>query len=184
MLRSPKRWSRIVKIAAQHNFSASAPNRIRGPSRVSCSAESGRPLRFSGSLSQRHQTAGSRRIYGRISRKARRPRPTSALRQDYTHSTAAHRRFPDLPYPAHPESSPGRSPRLRPGRTGGTCPHCTEKEDDANKVERLVPNRPRPCCFLPGSETSLTPSVRALADKGTWVRIPIPPIEGRVTLRV
>jgi len=46
--------------------------------------------------------------------------------------------------------------------------HCTEKEDDANKVDDRLPNQRQPCCFLrelePGS-TQFAP-VRPIKEPG------------------
>ena len=60
MVRSPKRWDRIVEIAAQHQFAASTGAGFEGPREFPGCAESSRPAPFSRSFSHRHQTARPR----------------------------------------------------------------------------------------------------------------------------
>jgi exoribonuclease-2 len=57
---------------------------------------------------------------------------------------------------------------------------CTQKEDDANKVERLV----RKCIAATVMRSHIgekfTAIVTGASDKGTWVRVSTPPVEGRL----
>ena len=62
----------------------------------------------------------------------------------------------------------------------GLARHCTLKEDDANKVERLV----RKSAFALMLEARIGESFDAIvtgaAPKGTWVRVDGQPVEGRL----
>lgn len=104
--------------------------------------------------------------------------------KDYTHSTAPNRRFPDL-----------ITQRILKATLGGTptsysreelvvlARHCTEKEDDANKVERLVAKYAAAMMLASRIGDQFDAICTGAADKGTWVRIFQPPIEGRFLYR-
>ena len=58
---------------------------------------------------------------------------------------------------------------------------CTQKEDDANKVERLVTKAAAALLLQSRIGERFEGIVTGAADKGTWVRIFQPPVEGRLT---
>ena len=58
--------------------------------------------------------------------------------------------------------------------------HCTEKEDDANKVERLVAKSAAAMLLSSRIGEQFEAICTGAAEKGTWVRIFQPPIEGRL----
>jgi exoribonuclease-2 len=58
--------------------------------------------------------------------------------------------------------------------------HCTTMEDDANKVERLVAKSAAAMLLSSRIGEQFEALCTGAADKGTWVRILNPPIEGRL----
>jgi exoribonuclease-2 len=101
--------------------------------------------------------------------------------KDYTHSTAPNRRFPDLT----------TQRILKAALDGWPMPysrdelvelarHCTEKENDANKVERLVAKSAAAMLLSSRIGDQFDAMCTGAADKGTWVRIFNPPVEGRL----
>ncbi len=101
--------------------------------------------------------------------------------RDYTHSTAPNRRFPDL-----------LTQRvLKAALAGGASPygndelaalarHCTEQEGNAAKVERQVLKSAAALLLAPRLGERFDAMVTGASEKGTWVRIFQPAVEGKL----
>jgi VacB/RNase II family 3'-5' exoribonuclease len=100
---------------------------------------------------------------------------------DYAHSTAPNRRFPDLLIQR----------LLKAALTGSQQPykneeltelarHCTEQEDAAKKVERQVVKSAGAMLLSARIGEKFDATVTGSSEKGTWVRIFHPPIEGKL----
>jgi exoribonuclease R len=100
---------------------------------------------------------------------------------DYTHSTAPNRRYPDLLTQRLLKAALAGAPAPYSNDQLDTlADRCTKKENDVQKVERLL-RKAAAACLLEGQiGREFDGIVTGASDKGTWVRIFDPPVEGRV----
>jgi exoribonuclease-2 len=101
--------------------------------------------------------------------------------QHYSHSTAPNRRYPDLLTQRLLKAAVvGKGALYAIPELESLSEHCTQKEDDANKVERLV----RKCIAATVMRSHIGEKFAAIvtgaSDKGTWVRVSTPPVEGKL----
>ena len=100
---------------------------------------------------------------------------------DYTHSTAPNRRFADLVTQRLLKAVlAGAPPPYDDAALDQIARHCTEREDAARKVERQV-RKVAAAASLAGSiGRTFDAIVTGTNDRGTFVRVLAPPVEGRV----
>jgi len=180
ILRTPERWERIVALAATLG------------ERLPPQADSGALEAFL----VKHQRADPLRfpdlalsvvkLLGSGEYTALRPGETPdghfglAVR-DYTHSTAPNRRFPDLITQRQLKASlAGRPPAYGDAELDGLASHCTAQEDAATKVERQVRKSAAAMLLAPRIGERFDALVTGAAEKGTWVRVLRPAVEGRL----
>jgi exoribonuclease-2 len=180
VLRSPKRWDRIVELATGLGDPLPA-----APDAVALEAFLNRrraaaPEKFP-DLSLAVVKLIGRGEYAIDLPGGEAPGHFGLAVKDYTHSTAPNRRFPDLI----------TQRLLKAAMAGAPLPYtnqeltelaqrCTEREDAATKVERQV--RKSAAALLLSSRIGelFDAIVTGASEKGTWVRIFQPPIEGRL----
>jgi len=180
MVRSPKRWERIVEIAAQHKFKLPAQPDSKSLEEFLAAQKTADPLRFPDlSLAVIKLLGPGEYVVEAPDETA--PGHFGLAVKDYTHSTAPNRRFPDLITQRILQAALGGS-LLSYSRDELTelARHCTEKENDANKVERLVTKSAAAMLLSSRIGDRFDAICTGAADKGTWVRIFRPPIEGRL----
>ena len=180
VVRSPKRWDRIVEIAAQHNYQLTPQPDSKALALFLANQKAADPFRFPDLSLVIIKLLGSGEYVVELPNETM-PGHFGLAVKDYTHSTAPNRRFPDLITQRILKATMGGSPMpYSQAELVELARHCTEKEDDANKVERLVAKSAAAMLLSSRIGDQFDAICTGAADKGTWVRIFHPPIEGRL----
>jgi len=180
VVRAPKRWDRIVEIAAQHNFQLPAQPDSKALSDFLVKQKAADPLRFPDLSLIIIKLLGAGEYVVELPNQTA-PGHFGLAVKDYTHSTAPNRRFPDLITQRILKSTLSGSPvPYTDSELSELAQRCTEKEDDANKVERQVAKSAAAMLLSVRIGDLFDAICTGAADKGTWVRIFQPPIEGRL----
>jgi exoribonuclease-2 len=101
--------------------------------------------------------------------------------RDYTHSTAPNRRFPDLvTHRLLKHALEGTGQGYSADELYPLATHCTAQEDSAEKVERQVRKSAAALLLEHKVGARFEAVVTGRSDKGTWVRVLAPPVEGKL----
>ena len=180
VVRSPKRWDRIVEIAAQHNSPLPPEPDSKALADFLTKQKAADPLRFPDLSLVIIKLLGSGEYIIELPNETALGHFGLAVK-DYTHSTAPNRRFPDLITQRMLKATLGGLPLpYIQSELIELAKYCTLKEDDANKVERRVAKSAAAMLLSSRIGGQFDAICTGAADKGTWVRIFQPPIEGRL----
>ena len=180
VVRVPKRWDRIVELAAASKFKLPAEPDSKALDQFLLSAKSSNPAGFPDLSLSVIKLLGPGEYVLEL------PGENSAGHfglavKDYTHSTAPNRRYPDLitqrllKSALYKTSVPYSSEEL-----SVLASHCTLMEDGARKVERQIGKSTAALLMERSLGQQFDGLVTGVSDKGVWVRIFNPPIEGKV----
>jgi VacB/RNase II family 3'-5' exoribonuclease len=180
VLRAPERWGRLVELAA--GLGGHLPPAPDARALEAFLAERHRldPTRFPDlSLSVVKLLGSGEYVVERPGQSA--DGHFGLATRDYSHSTAPNRRFPDLIAGRLLKAAmAGRSAPYTGDDLDGLARHCTEQEDNAAKVERQVQKSAAALLLASRIGAQFDGIVTGASDKGTWVRILQPNVEGKL----
>ncbi|MHB8623508.1 MAG: RNB domain-containing ribonuclease [Sulfuricaulis sp.] len=180
VVRTPKRWDRIVELAAEWKFTLPQEPDSKALDKFLMSAKAIDDLRFPDLSLSVIKLLGAGEYVVELPGDSAAGHFGLAIK-DYTHSTAPNRRYPDLIMQRLLKAAMAGSPVFYANdELVALAKHCTEKEDAAKKVERQVGKSAAAMLLESRIGEQFDAIVTGASDKGTWVRLFHPPIEGRL----
>ena len=180
VVRVPERWDRIVELAARHGGRLPAAPDPRALEAFLVARRAADPLRFP------DLSLSVVKLMGRGEYVLERPGDQighfGLAVRDYTHSTAPNRRYPDLITQRLLKAAlAGRPSPYDDAVLAELAGHCSDQENAADKVERQVRKSAAALVLIDRIGERFDALVTGAANKGTWVRVLAPPVEGKVT---
>lgn len=180
IVRVPKRWDRIVELAAEYQVKLPSEPDSKALEAFLLQRRKDDPLRFPDlSLVIIKLLGRGEYIVGRPSDKH--PGHFALALTSYTHATAPNRRYPDLVVQRMLKSSlaqiesPYSLQMLK-----GMMHDCTEKENSADKVKRSVLKSVMALYLKDSIGKTFDAFVTGAASRGVWVRLVNTAIEGKL----
>lgn len=180
IVREPERWQRIVDVAATMGERLPAQPDAAALEAFLDKRKIADPLRFP-DLSLTIVKLMGRGEYSVDLPGETVPGHFGLAVQDYTHSTAPNRRYPDLITQRLLKAAiAGSASPYSPDELKSLAQHCSEMEDAAAKVERQARKSAAALLLEDKIGQVFDAIVTGASDKGTYVRTIQPPVEGRV----
>lgn len=178
VVRTPKRWDRIVEIAAEHSFRLPKSPDAKKLEMFLTMMKAADPIRFPDLSLAIVKLLGSGEYMAEIPGEEATGHFGLAVK-DYTHSTAPNRRYPDLITQRLLKAAIEERPvPYSIDELDSLADQCTKKEDAANKVERQVGKSAAALLLKSRIGDRFDAMVTGAAPKGTWVRLLDIPVEG------
>jgi len=180
VVRTPKRWDRIVAFAAGFGDTLPGNPDSGALSTFLAKRQKADPLRFPDLSLAIVKMLGPGEYV--VEEPGAAPIGHFGLAvRDYTHSTAPNRRFPDLITQRMVRAALGGQRQPYAGQElGALAVHCTAREDAADRVERQV-RKSAAAIFLEKRVGEVFAAiVTGVSKDGTWIRCLSPPVEGKL----
>ena len=180
VVRTPKRWDRIIELASDHGFTLPQKPDSKALEQFLITAKAADPLRFTDLSLTVIKLMGAGEYVVELPGGSAAGHFGLAVK-DYAHSTAPNRRYPDLITQRLLKAAmEGSSLPYENHELQALATHCTQEEDAAKKVERQVGKSAAAMLLESRIGERFDGIVTGASDKGTWVRLLHPPIEGRL----
>ena len=180
VVRTPKRWERIVEIASEHKYALPADPDSRALEEFLVQEKAADPLRFPDLSLAVIKLLGNGEYVAELPDGNALGHFGLAVK-DYAHSTAPNRRYPDLITQRLLKAAlEGKTIPYSKDELDDLALHCSEAEDAANKVERQVGKSAAALLLESRIGEHFDGIVTGASEKGTWVRLLRVPVEGKV----
>ncbi|MGC2061875.1 MAG: RNB domain-containing ribonuclease [Thermodesulfovibrionales bacterium] len=180
VVRTPKRWERIVELADEHGSKLPGAPDSKALEEFLTRAKAADPIGFPDLSLAVIKLMGAGEYVAELPGDTA-PGHFGLAVRDYTHSTAPNRRYPDLITQRLLKAATGESSLpYSNDELEALAKHCTEEEDAANKVERQVRKSAAAMLLEHRIGEQFDAIVTGAAEKGTWARLLTIPVEGRV----
>ena len=180
VVRTPKRWDRIVELAAERGATLPKEPDPKALEQFLVSARAADPLRFPDLSLSVIKLLGAGEYVVQLPGDSAAGHFGLAVK-DYAHSTAPNRRYPDLVTQRLLKAAMAGAPLpYANDELEALAKHCTDEEAAAKKVERQVGKSAAAILLESRIGEQFDAIVTGASDKGTWVRILRPPIEGKL----
>ncbi len=180
VVRTPEKWDRIVELAAARNVTL--PNEPDGAALENflIAAKAEDPVYFPDLSLTIIKLMGAGEYVMELPGNHAAGHFGLAVK-DYAHSTAPNRRFPDLLAQRLVKAAlAGRPVPYGNEELAMLADHCTEQEDAAKKVERQVVKSAAAMLLISKIGLKYDATVTGASEKGVWVRLFHPPVEGKL----
>ena len=180
VVRTPKRWERIVEIALEHRYELPADPDSKALEEFLSQAKAADPMRFPDLSLAVIKLLGSGEYIAEPP-DGNAPGHFGLAVKDYAHSTAPNRRYPDLLTQRLLKAAlEGKPVPYSKDELDELAAHCTEAEDAATKVERRVEKSAAALLLESRIGERFDSIVTGASEKGTWVRLLSIPVEGKL----
>jgi exoribonuclease-2 len=180
VVRTPKRWERIVEIAGEHKFKLPELPDSKALEEFLVKQKAADPLRFPDLSLAVIKLLGAGEYIAELP-DGNVPGHFGLAVKDYAHSTAPNRRYPDLLTQRLLKAAmEGKPVPYSKDELDVLAAHCTEAEDAANKVERQVGKSAAALLLESRIGEQFDSIVTGASEKGTWVRLLSVPVEGKL----
>jgi exoribonuclease-2 len=180
VVRVPKHWDQIIELAAARGSTLPKAPDAKALEQFLVSAKAADPLRFPDLSLSVIKLMGAGEYVVELPGGSVAGHFGLAV-EDYAHSTAPNRRYPDvITQRLLKAAAGGRSVPYENDDLEALATHCTEQEDAAKKVERQVTKSAAAMLLESRIGEQFDAIVTGASDKGTWVRLFQPPTEGRL----
>ncbi len=176
----PERWDRIVELAKRAGASLPAQPDVKALNEFLLARKAADPDHFA------DLSLSVIKLLGPGEYKMQKPGDDdgghfSLAAHDYTHSTAPNRRFADVITQRILKAiAAGSDAPYTDDELNAIAQHCTEREDAARKVERTMQKRIAAVAMADKVGQTFVAITTGVSDKGTFVRVIDPPMEGRL----
>jgi exoribonuclease-2 len=176
VVREPERWQKIVHYAGEHGHKLPA-----GPSSVELCKFVDKMRKEKTAEEFAEVSLSIIKLMGRGEYVAHIPGQKEIghfglATMEYTHATAPNRRYCDLIV----QRLLKRTARYSADELRDIAQHCTEQEANAQKVERQVRKSAAAQLLEPHVGETFEGIVTGASDKGTWLRVFHPAVEGKI----